>query len=46
MSRDYNIPAPRPKNVRYDLSLFLIAQSLKLGEKTLKDFDLPKPKYL
>ena len=43
MSRDYDFPAPRPENVRYDLGLFLVAQSLRVGGKTLKDFDLPEP---
>ena len=45
MSRDYDFPAPWPENVRYDLGLFLIAQSLRVSGKTLKDFDLPEPDH-
>jgi hypothetical protein len=45
MSRDYDFPVPQPENVRYDLELFLIAQSLKVSGKALKDFDLPEPEH-
>jgi hypothetical protein len=45
MSREYDFPLPHPENVHYDLSLFLIEQSLRAGGRALKDFDLPEAQH-